>query len=234
MQELVRILVVEDAVKLAGLLERGLTEQGYAVDVVGTGLDAVWLGTEQAYDAIVLDIGLADIDGFEVCRSLRARGRWAPIVMLTARDGYDDRVRGLDCGADDYLTKPFSFPELLARLRALLRRGGGERPTLLSVGDLVLDPATKRVHRAGAGIDMTAKEYAVLECFMRHRDQVLTRGDLIGHVWDYSFEGDPRVVNVYVGYLRDKIDKPFGRRSLETLRGMGYRIRDDLAAPAPR
>jgi len=229
-----RILVVEDAVKLAGLLKRGLTEEGYAVDVVGTGVDAVWMGTEQAYDAIVLDIGLDDIDGFEVCQRLRGQGRWAPILMLTARDGYDDRVRGLDCGADDYLTKPFSFAELLARLRALLRRGGGERPALLSVGDLDLDPATKQVHRAGTRIELTAKEYALLECFMRHRDQVLSRSDLLGHVWDFSFDGDPRVVNVYVGYLRDKIDKPFGRRSLETLRGLGYRIRDDLAAPASR
>ncbi len=229
-----RILVVEDAVKLAGLLRRGLTEEGYSVDVVACGTDAVWMGTEHAYDAIVLDVGLHDIDGFEVCRRLRAADRWAPLLMLTARDSFDDRVRGLDSGADDYLIKPFSFPELLARLRALLRRGSAERPPLVSVGDLELDPSTKAVRRSGSRIELTAKEHALLEYFMRHRDHVLSRRDLLDHVWDFSFDGDPHVVSVYVGYLRDKIDKPFGRRSLETIRGMGYRIRDDLAAPAPR
>jgi two-component system, OmpR family, response regulator len=226
-----RILVVEDAVKLAKLLERGLAEDGYAVDVVDNGVDAVWMGTEQAYDAIVLDIGLDDIDGFEVCGRLRAAGRWAPVLMLTARDGRDDRVRGLDCGADDYVIKPFSFAELSARLRALLRRGGGQRPAVLAVGDLSLDPATKQVRRAETSINLTAKEYALLECFMRHRDQFLSRADVIGHVWDDRFDSDPRVVNVYVGYLRDKIDRPFGRHSMQTLRGVGYRICDDLAAP---
>jgi two-component system OmpR family response regulator len=228
-----RILVVEDAVKLSKLLERGLAEDGYAVDVVDNGVDAVWMGTEQAYDAIVLDIGLDDIDGFEVCARLRALGRWAPVLMLTARDGYDDRVRGLDCGADDYVIKPFSFAELSARLRALLRRGSGERPPVLAVGDLTLDPATKQVRRAETSINLTAKEYALLECFMRRRDQFLSRADLIAHVWDYRFDSDPRVVNVYVGYLRDKIDRPFGRHSMQTLRGVGYRIRDDLAAHTP-
>lgn len=227
-----RILVVEDAVKLAGLLERGLGEEGYAVDVVMNGTDAVWMGLENPYDVIVLDVGLSDIDGFEVCRRLRAHGRWAPILMLTARDAYDDRIRGLDSGADDYLTKPFAFPELLARIRALLRRGSVERSPVLSVGDLVLDPATREVSRDGDRIDLTAKEHALLEYFMRHPDHVLSRANLIEHVWDFAFQGDPHVVNVYVGYLRDKIDKPFGRRSLETIRGMGYRIRDDRTASA--
>ncbi len=225
-----RILVVEDASKLAGLLKRGLAEEGYAVDVVTSGLDAVWMGSENSYDAILLDVGLDDIDGFEVCGRLRARDRWAPILMLTARDAHHDRVRGLDSGADDYVIKPFSFPELLARLRALIRRGGGERPVLLTVGDLVLDPVTKEVRRDGAQIDLTAKEHALLEYFMRNPDRVLSRASLIEHVWDFSFDGDPHVLSVYIGYLRDKVDRPFGRRSLETIRGMGYRIRDELAA----
>jgi two-component system OmpR family response regulator len=223
-----RILVVEDGVKLAHLLRRGLVEEGYAVDVVNTGVDGVWMGAEHDYDAMILDIGLRDVDGFEVCRRLRARSRWAPILFLTARDAYDDRVRGLDCGADDYVTKPFSFPELLARLRALLRRGHQERPTVLTVGDLRLDPATRLVRRAEAPIDLTAKEYALLECFVRHPGQVLSRAELLEHVWDDRFDGDPRVVNVYIGYLREKIDRPFGRHSLQTLRGVGYRLRDDL------
>ncbi len=221
-----RILVVEDAGKLAGLLCRGLAEQGYAVDVAANGTDAVWMGTETAYDAVVLDLGLPDIDGVEVCRRLRERGRWAPILVLTARDAVGDRIRGLDGGADDYLTKPFAFGELLARLRALLRRGVGARPAVLAVGDLRLDPAARAVHRRGARIELTAKEYALLEYLMRHPDQVLSRAELIEHVWDFGFDGDPHVLSVYIGYLRDKIDKPFGRHSLQTVRGMGYRITD--------
>jgi two-component system OmpR family response regulator len=225
----VRILVVEDARKLAGLLKRGLEEEGYAIDLTASGTDAVWLATENGYDAIVLDVGLDDIDGFEVCARIRTAGQWAPVLMLTARDAVDDRIRGLDSGADDYLTKPFAFTELLARLRALLRRGARERPSVLHVGDLELDPATRAVRRAGQLITLTAKEFALLEYLMRHPDHLLGRAELIDHVWDFAYDGDSHVVSVYVGYLRDKIDRPFGRASLETVRGMGYRIRDDRA-----
>jgi two-component system OmpR family response regulator len=227
-----RILVVEDAPKLASLLKRGLEEEGYAVDLVAAGRDALWMATENVYDAVVLDIGLEDVDGFEVCAGLRARERWAPVLMLTARDAVEDRIRGLDAGADDYLVKPFAFAELLARLRALFRRGPAARPAVLAAGDLHLDPATRTVRRAGRAVELTAKEYALLEYFMRHQDQPLSRRELIEHVWDFAFDGDPHVVSVYVGYLRDKIDRPFGRRSLETIRGMGYRLRDDRLSPA--
>jgi two-component system OmpR family response regulator len=222
-----RILVVEDAVKLAGLLKRGLEEEGYAVDLVSSGLEAVWIATENDYDAIVLDVVLGDIDGFEVCTRLRNLGRWSPVLMLTARDGVDDRVRGLDSGADDYLTKPFAFRELVARVRALLRRGGAARPTVLAVGDLLLDPARRDVRRGNRTIELTAKEFSLLEYLMRHTDEVLSRTNLIEHVWDFAFDGNPHVVSVYIGYLRDKIDKPFRRRTIETVRGIGYRIRDD-------
>jgi len=229
----VRVLVVEDEVKMAGLLKRGLEEEGYAVDMSGTGLDALWLASENPYDAVVLDIMLPDIDGFEVCRSLRAAGRWSPVLMLTARDGVPDRVSGLDAGADDYLTKPFSFAELLARLRALVRRGATERPPFLSVGDLTLDPATRRVSRADTPVELTAKEFALLEYFMRHPGEVLSRTRLIEHVWDFAYEGDSNVVDVYVRYLREKVDRPFGSSSIETVRGAGYRLREEPAsAPA--
>jgi two-component system, OmpR family, response regulator len=221
---MVRVLVVEDEVKMAGLLKRGLEEEGYAVDVAGNGSDAVWLGTENPYDAIVLDVMLPDQDGFEVCRQLRAGGRWAPVLMLTARDAVPDRVAGLDAGADDYLTKPFSFTELFARLRAVVRRGAAERPAVLRVGDLVLDPATKKVIRANTPVDLTAKEFALLEYFMRHPGEVLGRTRIIEHVWDFAYEGDSNVVDVYVRYLREKIDRPFGRDSIETVRGTGYRL----------
>jgi two-component system OmpR family response regulator len=219
-----RILVVEDAVKMASLLERGLQEEGHAVDVVSNGTDAVWMGVENDYDAVVLDVTLGDIDGFEVCRRLRERGRWAPVLMLTARDAVEDRVRGLDVGADDYLTKPFAFAELHARVRALMRRESRPRPVVLTVGDLTLDPSTREAHRAGTSVALTPKEYALLECFMRHPDEVLTRSQLMEHVWDFAFDGDPHIVTVYVAYLRDKIDEPFGRTSLQTVRGIGYRL----------
>ena len=221
-----RVLVAEDDVKMAGLLKRGLEEEGYAVDVARTGTDAVWAGTENPYDAILLDVMLPDLDGLEVCRRLRTQNRWAPVMMLTARDAVPDRVAGLDAGADDYLTKPFSFSELLARLRALLRRGPSERPAVLTAGDLALDPATRRVSRGTERIELTPKEFALLEYFLRHPGEVLTRSRLIEHVWDFAYEGDSNVVDVYVRYLREKVDRPFGRTSIETVRGSGYRLRE--------
>ena len=224
-----RFLVVEDDDKLRALLSRGLAEEGYAVDVATDGVDAVWRATEHPYDAVVLDLGLPDIDGFAVCRQLRERSRWMPILMLTALDGVEHRVRGLDVGADDYLVKPFAFAELVARLRALMRRGVTPRPARLAVGDLVLDPASRTVARDRRPIDVTAKEFALLEYLMRHPGEVLTRTRLVEHVWDSAYDGDLHVVNVYVAYLRDKIDRPFGRASLETVRGAGYRLHDDLA-----
>jgi two-component system OmpR family response regulator len=223
----VRVLVVEDAVKVARLLESGLAEQGFAVDVVGTGAEGVWMAQENSYDAVLLDVSLPDIDGFAVCERLRASGQWVPVLMLTARDSIEDRVRGLDGGADDYLTKPFAFAEVVARLRSLFRRGAEPRPPVLAVGDLTLDPATRQVRRGGEVVDLTAKEFSLLEYFVRHPGEVLSRSTLIEHVWDFAFNGDPNVVNVYVGYLRDKIDRPFGCASLETVRGMGYRLGDN-------
>ena len=225
-----RVLVVEDTQRMAQLLRRGLAEEGYAVDVVGTAEDAVWMATENDYDAIVLDVILPDGDGFDVCRRIRAAGRWAPVVMLTARDGIDDRVRGLDTGADDYLTKPFSFAELLARLRAVMRRGGDRRPSVLVVGDLTMDPARWEVRRGNQPVALTAKEFALLEYFMRHPGEVLSRTRIIEHVWDFDFETDSNVVEVYVRYLREKVDRPFGRRSIETVRGVGYRLQAEDGA----
>ena len=230
-----RVLVVEDHDRMADMLRRGLEEDGYAVDSAATGEDGLWMASENPYDAIVLDVMLPAADGFDVCRSLRAAGNLAPVLLLTAKDAVDDRVRGLDAGADDYLTKPFSFDELLARLRALLRRGGEERPAVLEVGDLTLDPARHTVERGTERIELTAKEFSLLECFMRRAGDVLTRSELINHVWDFAFEGDSNVVDVYVRYLREKIDRPFGRQTLETVRGAGYRLRveDDRAATDP-
>jgi two-component system OmpR family response regulator len=224
-----RVLVVEDEVKMAGLLKRALEEEGYAVDVAGRGEDALWFGTENPYDAIVLDVMLPDFDGFEVSRRLREAGRWSPVLMLTARDAVADRVAGLDAGADDYLTKPFSFAELLARLRALVRRGAAERPPVLRVGDLELDPARRIVTRNGSSIDLTAREFALLEYLMRHAGEVLTRTQLIEHVWDFAYDGDSNVVDVYIRYLRNKVDRPFGRDSIKTVRGAGYRFDEDGA-----
>jgi two-component system OmpR family response regulator len=220
----VRVLVVEDEIKMAGLLKRGLEEEGYAVDVASRGDDAVWLGTENDYDVVILDLMLPDLDGFEICKKLREEGRWAPVLIVTARDAIADRITGLDVGADDYLPKPFSFAELLARVRALLRRGARERPSVLRVGDLALDPATRHVTRNGIPIDLTQKEFALLEYFMRHPDEVLSRTRLTEHVWDFAYEGDSNVVDVYVRYLREKVDRPFGKTSLQTVRGAGYRL----------
>jgi two-component system, OmpR family, response regulator len=222
-----RVLVVEDELKMAALIRRGLVEEGYAADVARTGEDAIDMARATPYDTIVLDVMLPGLDGFEVCRGLRASGVWTPILMLTARDGVEDRVAGLDAGADDYLIKPFSFAELLARLRALARRGQAERPTVLVAGSLRLDPATRQVWRGDAGIELTAKEFALLETFLRRPGEALSRLDLLEHAWDYAYENRSNVVDVYVGYLRAKIDRPFGRRSIETVRGVGYRLRDD-------
>jgi two-component system, OmpR family, response regulator len=223
----VRVLVVEDTVRMGKLIRRGLQEQGYAVDLAETGEDGLWLAAETPYDVVVLDVVLPDVDGFEVCRRLRALDRWSPVLMLTALDAVEDRVTGLDSGADDYLTKPFDFVELLARVRALIRRGASERPAVLQVGDLSLDPATHRVQRAGTPVDLTPKEFSLFELFMRHPGVVLTRTQMLDHAWDFAYEGGSNIVDVYVRYLREKIDRPFGRRSIETVRGAGYRLRDE-------
>jgi two-component system OmpR family response regulator len=222
-----RLLVAEDEPKLAGLLRRGLTEEGHAADVARTGPDALSLATAVEYDAIVLDLMLPGLDGVEVCRRLRATGVWTPVLMLTARDAVEDRVAGLDAGADDYLPKPFSFAELLARLRALVRRGAVERPAVLEVGDLRLDPATRQAWRGTAEIALSGKEFALLETFMRRPGLVLSRETLLDHAWDAAYESRSNVVDVYVRYLRDKVDRPFGSDSLETVRGVGYRLRRD-------
>jgi two-component system OmpR family response regulator len=214
---------------MASLIRRGLMKEGLAVDVTPRGEDALWMAQASGYDAIVLDVMLPGISGFETCRRLRGSGVWAPVLMLTARDSVEDRVAGLDTGADDYLVKPFAFAELLGRLRALARRGKQERPTVLEVGDLRLDPATRQVWRASAEIQLTAKEFALLEAFMRRPDQVLTRLHLLEHAWDFAYENRSNVVDVYMRHLRRKIDEPFGRRSLETIRGAGYRLRSDSA-----
>jgi two-component system OmpR family response regulator len=225
-----RILVVEDELKMANLLRRGLIEEGHAVDVARTGDDAVWMAGAAEFDAIVLDLMLPGLDGFEVCRRIRRDGVWAPVLMLTARDAVEDRIAGLDAGADDYLPKPFSFAELLARLRALVRRGSGERPVVLEVGDLRLDPATREVWRGDDAIHLSPKEFALLETLMRRQGQVLSRYQLLEHAWDYAYENRSNVVDVYIRYLRDKIDRPYGRNSLETVRGVGYRLRAEAAS----
>ena len=210
---------------MAGLLRRALKEEGHAVDVAADGTQGLWLATENEYGAIVLDVMLPGMDGFQLCRRLRESGAWAPVLMLTARDGVTDRVRGLDAGADDYLVKPFSLLELAARLRALARRDGRGRPPVLAEGDLRLDPASKQAWRAGIELHLSPKEYSLLEFFLRHPGRVLTRSAIIEAVWDFAYDGGSNVVDQYVNYLRRKIDAPFGRRDLETVRGMGYRLR---------
>lgn len=222
----VHILVVEDEPKMARLLHRGLTERGDVVEVASTGEAAVAIARTGEFDVILLDVTLPGMDGFEVCRQLRAARVWAPVLMLTARSAVEDRIRGLDAGADDYLPKPFSLAELLARIRALVRRGPVVRPTLVTIGDLTLDPATRRVWRGEREIALSSKEFALLETFMRRPDQVLTRDQLLEHAWDIAYESRSNVVDVYVRYLREKIDRPFSRRTLETVRGVGYRLRD--------
>ena len=226
----VRVLVVEDGVKMASLLKRGLEEEGHAVDVAKDGPDGLWMAQENPYAAVVLDVMLPGLDGFEVCRTLREAGIWVPVLMLTARDAVGDRVKGLDVGADDYLVKPFSLLELAARIRALVRRDDRSRPTVLANGDLRLDPASKQVWRAGGEIALSPKEFSLLELFLRHPGAVLTRSQIIDAVWDFAYEGTSNVVDQYVTYLRRKIDKPFGRGDIETVRGMGYRLRREEPA----
>jgi two-component system, OmpR family, response regulator len=223
----VRALIVEDEVKMAGLIRRGLLEEGYAADVASTGEQAVWMAGATEYDVVVLDVMLPGIDGFEVCRRLRGAGVWSPVLMLTARDSVEDRIDGLDTGADDYLTKPFSFAELLARLRALTRRGQVEQPPMLEVGTLRVDPRSRQVWREGNEIDLSAKEFALLETLMRRPGHVISRFELLEHAWDYSYENRSNIIDVYIRYLREKVDRPFGVHSIETVRGAGYRLRQD-------
>jgi two-component system OmpR family response regulator len=224
-----RVLVVEDAPRLLEILARSLREEGFVVDGAPTGEEALRLAAIAPYDAVVLDIRLPDIDGFEVCRRIRQAGSESPVLMLTARDALADRVRGLDIGADDYLTKPFEFAELFARVRALVRRGPGPRPVLLAVGDLELDPAAHTAALGGEPLELTAKEFAILEYLMRHPGVVLTRRRLIDHVWDYTYQGDSNVVDVYIRRLRAKL----GEATVETVRGVGYRLRDRAPASTP-
>jgi two-component system, OmpR family, response regulator len=221
----VRVLIVDDELRMASLIRRGLVGEGIAADVAPNGEEALVLAGAHPYDAIVLDVTLPGINGFETCRRLRADAVWAPVLMLTARDAIEDRVSGLDSGADDYLTKPFAFAELLARLRALVRRGASERPPVLEVDDLRLDPATREVHRGSTQVELSPKEFALLETFMRRPDAVLSRLDLLEHAWDFAYDNRSNVIDVYMRRLRRKLDEPFGRRSLETVRGAGYRLR---------
>jgi two-component system OmpR family response regulator len=219
-----RVLVVEDEPRLARALQRGLTAEGYAVDLAADGLTGLEAARHEGYDAVVLDIMLPGLSGYRIVRTLRAEHNWVPVLMLSAKDGEYDQADGLDSGADDYLTKPFSFVVLLAKLRALLRRGAPERPAVLTAGSLSLDPATRRVSRDGQDIPLTTREFALLEYLMRHRDEVVTKTELLDHVWDAGADTDPNVVEVYVGYLRRKIDQPYDVRSLQTVRGAGYRL----------
>ena len=222
-----RVLIVDDEIPLAETVRRGLANAGFVAEVMHNGEDALWAASENAYDAIVLDIMLPRLNGYRVLEELRKRQVWTPVLMLTAKDGEYDQTDAFDLGADDYLTKPFSFLVLVARLRALIRRGGPERPVVLSCGDLTLDPSRRRVHRNGEQIVLTPREFGLLEFLMRHRGDVVTKGEILDGVWDPAFEGDPNVVEVYVRYLRRKIDAPFGRHAIETVRGMGYRLDTD-------
>ena len=225
--EVMRLLLVEDNARMAAAIRRGLRFEGIAADVASDGRDALGMVRTTEYDAVVLDVMLPDLDGFATCRSLRADGVWVPIIMLTARDAVEDRVRGLDEGADDYLTKPFSLAELLARVRALARRSPAQRPAILAAGDLRLDPATRQVWRGDVEIELSAREFSVLETFMRRPGQVLSQNQLLDAAWDLGYGGRSNVVEVYMRYLREKVDRPFGVRSLETVRGVGYRLRKD-------
>jgi two-component system, OmpR family, response regulator len=224
---MMRVLIVEDESKLAAVIRRGFKTEGIAADIASRGEDALWMAGSTEYDAIVLDVLLPGIDGFEVCRRMRGDGIWSPVIMLTARDSVEDRISGLDGGADDYLIKPFSFAELLARIRAMARRGPVERPAVVEVGELRLDPASRQVWRGDTEIELSSKEFAVLETFMRRPGEVLSRFQLLEHVWDYDYENRSNVVDSYVRYLRQKVDRPFGVESIQTVRGAGYRLRKD-------
>ncbi|MDR6574972.1 DNA-binding response OmpR family regulator [Curtobacterium sp. 320] len=222
-----RVLVVDDEVRLADGVRRGLEAEGWAVDVAHDGVDGLWHAREFGYDAIVLDLMMPGLSGWAVCAQLRADGDWTPVLMLTAKDGEWDQVEALDAGADDYVTKPFSHPVLVARLRALVRRGARERPAVLTLGDLVVDPAARRVSRASTPVELTSREFAVLEFLARRAGEVCSKRDVIENVWDVDFDGDPNIVEVYVGHLRRKVDRPFGRTAIETVRGAGYRLAAD-------
>ena len=222
-----RALVVEDELRLAAGLRNGLEAEGFAVDVALTGTDGLWLAREHSYDVLLLDLMLPEIDGFEICSTLRTERIWTPILMLTARDADTDQVKALDTGADDYLTKPFSYAVLVARLRALVRRGAVARPVILEAGDLRVDPAGRRAWRGEAELDLTTRELSVLEFLIRRQGVTVSKRTILEHVWDYDFEGDPNIVEVYVRRLRNKIDRPFGRSSIATLRGSGYRLAAD-------
>jgi two-component system OmpR family response regulator len=222
-----RVLLVDDEVRLAEGIRRGLEAEGMAVDMVHTGVDGLWMAQENEYDLIVLDVMMPGMSGYRVCQSLRAEGDWTPILFLTAKDGEWDEVEGLDTGGDDWLTKPFSYPVLVARLRALVRRGARERPAVLEAGDLRLDPATRRVFRGETLITLTSREFSVLDFLMRRRGEIVSKRQVLSNVWNDDFEGDPNIVEVYVGHLRSKIDRPFGKLSIETVRGAGYRLAVD-------
>jgi DNA-binding response OmpR family regulator len=223
----VRVLVVEDEERLAEGLRRGLEAEGFATDVASNGTDGLWMAREFPYDAIVLDILLPGMNGYKVCAALREEGDWTPILMLTAKDGEFDEAEALDTGADDFVTKPFSYVALVARLRALIRRGAAERPAVLEAGDLRLDPATRRAWRGEDELTLTSRETALLEFLLRRRGEVVSKTDILDHVWDGRFDGDPNIVEVYVGHLRNKVDRPFDRRSVQTVRGAGYRLAAD-------
>ncbi len=222
-----KVLVVEDEKRLAAALKRGLESEGFAVDVALDGLEGRWLASERAYDVIVLDIMLPGVNGYQLCAHLRENGNWTPILMLTAKDGEYDEAEALDTGADDFLSKPFSYVVLVARLRALLRRGAAERPTVLRCGDLSADPSSRRCARGPQQIDLTAKEFNVLEYLMRRAGQVVTKSEMLSHLWDFTFDGDPNVIEVHVSALRRKVDSPFGRKSIVTVRGAGYKLVPD-------
>ncbi len=224
---MVRVLVVEDEKGLAAGLKRGLEAEGFATDVALNGTDGLWMAREQPYDAMVLDILLPGVNGFKICSSLREEGNWTPILMLTAKDGELDEAEALDSGADDYLTKPFSYVVLVAHLRALLRRGVRERPAVLEAGDLRLDPASHRCWRGETEIELTPREFSLLEFLLRRKGEVLPKREILDHVWDYDFEGDPNIVEVYIRHLREKLDRPFGQESVRTVRGAGYRLESD-------
>lgn len=222
-----RVLVVEDEKRLAAGLRKGLEAEGFAVDIANNGTDGLWMATEHPYDAIVLDIMLPGLNGYKVCEAVRNAGNWTPILMLTAKDGELDEAEALDTGADDYLTKPFSYVVLVAHIRALLRRGAKARPAVLAAGDLRMDPAARKVWRGEQEVELTARELALLEFLLRRRGEVVSKREILDHVWDYAFEGDPNIVEVYVRHLRNKLDRPFDRASIETIRGSGYRMAAD-------